>query len=351
MKAKDVVKLLKETVAEWSEDKVPLWAAALAYYTIFSLAPLLLIAISIAGLVFGEEAARGEIVGQIRGLVGQQGAEAIQGMIQNVNRPGSGGTLATIVGVVTLLFGASGVFGQLQDALNTIWGVKPKPGQGIASFIQARFLSFAMVLVIGFLLLVSLVLSAALAAITTFFSHFLPTFVALGQLLNFVVSFGFITLLFAAIYKFLPDVNVAWKDLWIGAATTSLLFNVGKFLIGLYLGNSGTTSAYGAAGSLVVLLLWVFYSAQIILFGAEFTQVFAKHRGSEITPSDHAVWIIPKAEGPAAMQTESERTQPTQSTTTPRKRRNHFAAWAGSAVMLVGAVRRSSQRPHSRKRR
>jgi len=352
MKAKDVVTLLKETVAEWSEDKVPLWAAALAYYTIFSLAPLLLIAITIAGLAFGEEAARGEIVGQIRGLVGQEGAEAIQGMIQNVNRPNSGGTLATIIGVVTLLFGASGVFGQLQDALNTIWGVKPKPGRGIASFIQTRFLSFAMVLVIGFLLLVSLVLSAALAAITTFFSHFLPTFVALGQLLNFVLSFGFITLLFAAIYKFLPDVNVAWKDLWIGAATTSLLFNIGKFLIGLYLGNSGASSAYGAAGSLVILLLWVFYSAQIILFGAEFTQVFAKHRGSEITPSDHAVWIIPKAEGSAAIQTqtESERTQPTQSTATPRKRRNYLAAWAGSAVMLIGAVRRSAQ-PRHRKRR
>jgi membrane protein len=198
---------------------------------------------------------------------------------------------------------------------------------------------------------VSLVLSAALAAITTFFSHFLPTFVALGQLLNFVLSFGFITLLFAAIYKFLPDVNVAWKDLWIGAATTSLLFNIGKFLIGLYLGNSGATSAYGAAGSLVILLLWVFYSAQIILFGAEFTQVFAKHRGSEITPSDHAVWIIPKAEGSAAMQTESERTQPAQSTATPRKRRNHLAAWAGSAVMLIGAVRQSAQQPRRRKRR
>lgn len=359
MKPKDVFKLLKDTVTEWSEDKVPLWAAALAYYTIFSLAPLLLIAIAIAGVVFGEDAARGEIVGQIQNLVGKQGAEAIQSMIQNAHRPGSGGTIATIVGVVTLLFGASGVFGQLQDALNSIWGVKPKPGRGIASFLQTRFLSFAMVLVIGFLLLVSLVLSAALAAIAAFFSHFLPELVIFGQLLNFVVSFGFITLLFAAIYKFLPDVNVAWKDLWVGAATTSLLFNIGKFLIGLYLGSSGASSTYGAAGSLVVLLLWVFYSAQIILFGAEFTQVFAKYRGSEITPSDHAMWITPKTDGTP---TTSDPAQPSlkgldsspgkRSTSKPltKQRRNRVAALFGSVVMLAGAVRRSSQRPRRKRR-
>jgi membrane protein len=236
MKAKRIFKLLKDTVTEWQEDKVSLWAAALAYYTIFSIAPLLLIAISIAGAVFGEEAARGEVVDQIRGLVGQQGAEAIQAMIQNTQKPGSGGTIATIVGIVTLLFGASGVFGQLQDALNTIWEVKPKPGQGIKSFLQSRFLSFAMVLVIGFLLLVSLVLSAGLALVGNFFNRLLPDLVIVSQLINFLISFGVITVLFAAIYKFLPDVHAPWKDLWVGSIVTALLFNVGKYLIGLYLG-------------------------------------------------------------------------------------------------------------------
>ena len=362
MKPKDVFKLLKATVTEWQEDKVPLWAAALAYYTIFSLAPLLLIAIAIAGVVFGEDAARGEIVGQIQGLVGKEGATAIQSMIQNAHKPGSGGTIATIVGVVTLLFGASGVFGQLQDALNTIWGVKPKPGQGIRSFLQARFLSFAMVLVIGFLLLVSLVLSAALAAISTFFNHLLPDVAIVGQLVNFVVSFAFITLLFAGIYKFLPDVNVAWKDLWVGAATTALLFNIGKFLIGLYLGSSGATSTYGAAGSLVVILLWVFYSAQLILFGAEFTQVYAKYRGSEITPSAHAV-RIPQASQPSSVDPSNDRSAdrtlisqneddkpPTKRSTSTHNTRS-IATLLGSVVMLTGAVRRSGQRSRRRKRR
>ena len=356
MKPKDVFKLLKATVTEWQEDKVPLWAAALAYYTIFSLAPLLLIAI--AGVVFGEDAARGEIVGQIQGLVGKEGATAIQSMIQNAHRPGSGGTVATVVGVVTLLFGASGVFGQLQDALNTIWGVKPKPGQGIKSFLQSRFLSFAMVLVIGFLLLVSLVLSAALAAISTFFNHLLPDVAIVGQLVNFVVSFAFITLLFAGIYKFLPDVNVAWKDLWIGAATTALLFNIGKFLIGLYLGSSGASSTYGAAGSLVVILLWVFYSAQIILFGAEFTQVYAKYRGSEITPSAHAV-RIPQA-NQSLTQIQSEKSTDRQSDSSVVSARQpaasshkarSVAALLGSVVMLAGAAKRSTQRSRRRKRR
>ncbi|XGV96870.1 MAG: YihY/virulence factor BrkB family protein [Leptolyngbya sp. BL-A-14] len=361
MKPKDIFKLLKDTVTEWNEDKVPLWAAALAYYTIFSLAPLLLIAIAIAGVAFGEDAARGEIVGQIQGLVGKEGATAIQSMIQNAHRPGSGGTIATIVGIATLLFGASGVFGQLQDALNAIWGVKPKPGQGIKSFLQSRFLSFAMVLVIGFLLLVSLVLSAALAAVATFFSRFMPDFIVLGQVLNFVISFGFITLLFAAIYKFLPDVNVAWKDLWIGAATTALLFNIGKFLIGLYLGSSGASSTYGAAGSLVVILLWVFYSAQILLFGAEFTQVFAKYRGSEITPSAHAVRISQATQSQTELSddrssspkhsgtlTAPGQEQPTRSST---HKASSIAAILGSVVMLAGTVRRSSTRSRRRRRR
>jgi membrane protein len=291
MRLKTVVRLLKETAQEWQEDKVSLWAAALAYYTMFSLAPLLLIAITVAGGIFGEEAARGQLDNQLQGLLGQDGAAVVQSMLQNTQKSSSGGIVATVIGIGTLMFGASGVFGQLQDALNTIWGVKPRPGLGWTSFVKSRFLSFAMVLVIGFLLLVSLMLSAILAGISTLFSNQFGNFAILGQLLNFAISFGVITLLFASIYKFLPDVRLPWKDLWIGAAVTALLFNIGKFLIGLYLGSSGVTSTYGAAGSIIVILLWVFYSAQIILVGAEFTQVYARRRGGGMRPSKHAVRV------------------------------------------------------------
>lgn len=291
MRLRTGVRLIKETIAEWNQDNVPLLAAALAYYTLFSLAPLLLIAIAIAGAVFGEEAARGEIVGQIQGLVGREGAAAIEAMLQNTQKPGSGGTIATLVSVAVLLFGASGVFGQLQTALNTIWEVKPQPGRGLKSFVQARFLSFAMVLVIGFLLLVSLVLSTVLSALGHLLTGWVSDYVGLGNLLNFLLSFAVITVLFAAIYKFLPDAEMAWRNLWMGAAATALLFNIGKFLLGLYLGNSGVGSAYGAAGSLVVLLVWVFYSAQILLIGAEFTQVYSKYRGTPVRPAKHAVRV------------------------------------------------------------
>lgn len=300
MRFKTVVRLVRDTVTEGNEDNVPLLAAALAYYTMFSLAPLLIIVIAIAGAIYGEEAARGEIVRQLQGLVGRDGAEFIQSMIQNASKPGSGGGVATLVGVGFLIFGASGVFGQLQAALNTIWEVKPKPGRAVKSFVQARFLSFAMVLVIGFLLLVSLVLSAAFSGLSSYFGGFLPEAFQFGQILNFVISFTLVTLLFASIYKFLPDVKVPWKNLWVGSAVTALLFNIGKFLIGLYLGNSSVGSSYGAAGSLVVVLLWVFYSAQILLFGAEFTQVYSKYRGRPIEPSSHAVSVKEQTIDPTA---------------------------------------------------
>lgn len=299
MRFKTIVRLVRDTVTEWNEDNVPLLAAALAYYTMFSLAPLLIIVIAIAGAVYGEEAARGEIVRQMQGLVGRDGAQLIQSMIQNASKPGSGSGIATAIGLGFLIFGASGVFGQLQAALNTIWEVKPKPGRAIKSFVQARFLSFAMVLVIGFLLLVSLVLSAAFSGISSYFGGFLPKALQFGRILNFVISFALVTLLFASIYKFLPDVKVPWKNLWVGAAVTALLFNIGNFLIGLYLGNSSVGSTYGAAGSLVVVLLWVFYSAQILLFGAEFTQVYSKHRGRPIEPSSHAVSVKQETIDPA----------------------------------------------------
>jgi membrane protein len=289
VKWQSIFRLFKETIAEWQNDKVPLLAAALAYYTVFSIAPLLIIAIAIAGAFFGEDAARGEIIGQIQGLVGQQGAEAIQSMLQNTQQPSANSGLATIFGVVTLLIGATGVFGQLQDALNIIWDVKPKPGVGLKVFFLSRLLSFAMVLVIGFLLLVSLLLSAILAAISHYFGDLIPSFQFVGQLLNFTLSFVVITLLFAAIYKVLPDVKVPWQNLWLGAIVTALLFNAGKSLIGLYLGNSAVSSTYGAAGSLVVILIWIFYSAQILLLGAEFTHVYARYRGTPIRPTRYAV--------------------------------------------------------------
>lgn len=292
MKISSFWSLLRETFQAWQTDKVPLWAAALAYYTAFSLAPLLVIAIAIAGAVFGQEAARGEVVGQIQGLVGKQGAEAIQAMLQNTQQPGSGGLLATVVGVGALLLGASGVFGQLQDAMNAIWGVEPKPGRGVRFLLQNRFMSFAMVLVIGFLLLVSLVLSAALAALSAFLGNLFPDLTIISRLLNFFISLGVMITLFALIYKVIPDVKVPWRYLWTGAIFTAFLFNVGKFLIGVYLGSGSVSSTYSAAASLGIILLWVYYSAQILLFGAEFTKVYAQRYGPHrIQPVKDAVFV------------------------------------------------------------
>lgn len=286
MNLKAVFRLLKETFQEWNEDKASRLAAALAYYTVFSIAPLLLIAIAIVGFIFGQEAAQGQITGQLSGLVGSQVAEIIQGLVNSASQGGGG---VSILNIVILLFGASGVFVQLQEALNTIWEVQPKPGQGIRQILQTRLVSFSMILVIGFLLLVSLVLSTTLAAVGNFAGGLLPGFGFLWQLLNFVVSFGVITLLFAAMYKILPDATIAWNDVWIGAGITALLFTIGKWLLGLYLGIASVGSAFGAAGSLVALLIWVYYSAQILFFGAEFTQVYAKRYGSRIQPAANAV--------------------------------------------------------------
>ncbi len=288
MNLKVAVKLIQETIAEWNEDKASRLAAALAYYTVFSLAPLLIIAIAIAGFVFGETAAQNQIVGQIQGLVGREAAEAIQTMILNASRPGAG-TIATIVGVITLLFGASGLFGQLQDALNTIWEVTPRPDRGIRGIVQDRFWSFTMVLGTGFLLLVSLILSAVLTGVATYLQSLVPGLIEVWQIVNIVVSFTVVTFLFALIYKVIPDAKIAWSDVWIGAIVTSLLFSVGRYLIGLYLGSSAIGSAYGAAGSLVILLVWVYYSAQILLLGAEFTQVYARRFGSRIQPAKNAM--------------------------------------------------------------
>jgi membrane protein len=298
LKPKNLLNLLKQTFSEWNEDRAPQLAAALAYYTIFSMAPLLVIIIAIAGLVFGQEAAQNQIVGQIQGMVGQEGATFIQSMLQNANKPAQG-VFATIVGLVTLLLGAAGVFGQMKAALNVIWNVEPEKVSGVAGVVKAiknQLLNFGMVLGIGFLLLVSLVLSAAITAVGNIAVD-AGISEGIWHIVEIVVSFGVITLLFAAIYKVLPDTEITWHDVLIGAAMTSLLFTVGKWLLGLYLGRSSVASPYGAAGSLVVLLVWIYYSAQILFLGAEFTQVYANTYGSKLTSDSAAAEsAAPKSE-------------------------------------------------------
>lgn len=343
------VQLLKETFKEWQEDKASRLAAALAYYTAFSIAPLLIIIIAIAAVAFGEQAAQGQIVGQIQSLVGKESAEAIQSMIQNSRKPTTG-TIATIISIGILLFGATNVFTQLQDALNTIWEVAPKPG--IKGLVKARFISFAMILGVGFLLLVSLVLSTVLAVLGNYLGSLFPNLQLFWSILNFMISFGVITLLFALIYKFLPDVKITWGDVGIGAAITALLFTIGKSVLGLYLANSSVASTYGAAGSFVVLLLWVNYSAQILLFGAEFTQVYANKYGSQIVPASHAVPVTEEARAQQGMprlevlktakelDENKQRATATDQTELPRQKRNP------AAIILAGFIEVSHSLSH-----
>ncbi len=287
IRIKPIFRLLKEAFREWQQDKVSLLAAALAYYTVFSVTPLLVIAIAIAGAVFGQDTAKNEIVQQINALVGEQGAQVIEIALANANQPQLG-SLASIISLIILLVGASGVFAQLQEALNTVWDVKPKSDRGLGQFLRKRLLSFGMVLAIGFLLLVSLIFSAILSGISNLEINLLPGWVSLLRLLNLAISLGMVSLLFALIYKYLPDAKIRWQDVWVGAIITALLFTLGKFLIGLYLGRGSLGSAYGAAGSLIIFLAWVFYSAQILLLGAEFTQVYARKYGRTIRPDRHA---------------------------------------------------------------
>jgi membrane protein len=254
--------------------------AAIAYYTLFSIAPLLIIVIAVAGFVYGEEAAQGQIFEQLRGLLGPEGATAIEGLVKSASEPAKG-TFATIAGIVTLVVGATTVFAELQSDLDRIWKAPAAPkATGIWKLLRTRLLSFGLVLGLGFLLLVSLVLSAALSALGSFYGGFFGSLEWLLQVVNFVVSFAVITVLFAMIYKLLPRVDISWRDVWIGAAVTALLFDIGKFALGLYLGKSSVVSGFGAAGSLVVLLIWVYYSAQIFLLGAEFTWAYAHRYGS-----------------------------------------------------------------------
>ncbi|MCF6157295.1 MAG: YihY/virulence factor BrkB family protein [wastewater metagenome] len=285
---KHFINFIKIIFSEFSEDNATRLAAAIAYYTIFALAPLLIIVIAIIGLVFGKEIAQGKIIDQFQNLVGEDGADAIKTMVEAAAKP-KAGIIATVAGIAALLFGAGNLFIQLQDSLNTVWEVTPKPEYGIRSMIRNRFLSLAMVLGTGFLLLVSLIISTGLEAFSGFLEGVFPGLEYISTITHFVISIGFITLLFALIFKILPDAKISWGDVWFGALITAVLFTIGKYLIGVYLGHSAPASMYGAAGSLVILLLWVYYSAIILLLGTEFTQVYANRYGSRVVPEEYAI--------------------------------------------------------------
>jgi membrane protein len=301
-----VLDLFKQTFKDWSEDKCSRLAAALAYYTALSIAPLLVIVIAIAGLAFGADAARGAIMDEMGGLVGSDSAATVQSMVESANRPRTG-VLATIFGVIVLLFGATGVFVELQDSMNTIWEVQPKPGRGVWGVIRQRFLSLGMVFGIAFLLLVSLAVNAGLTAVSDRLTSSLPGLPILWQALAMLVSFIVIALLFAMIFKFLPDVKIQFRDVWIGATFTALLFTLGKMLLGLYIAKADLASSYGAAGSVVVLVLWIYYSAQIFFFGAEFTQAYAHLHGSRLEPTKDAMPMTEEARAQQGMPSKGPR--------------------------------------------
>ena len=287
MNLRKVGQLLQETFKEWQADKASRIAAALAYYTVFSISPLLVIAIAIAGTIFGGESAQAKITEQLIGLVGQDGMKPILQALDNMNQPKVKG-LASLISIGVLIIGASGIFAQLQDALNTVWNVKPQPGQGILPFLRKRLLSFLMVFAIGIFLMFSLILSTAVTTISSYQTNFLPGSVVLWENLDFLVSFGLLTFLFCLMFKYVPDVKIAWKDVFVGSIITTLLFMFGKFLLGLYISKGSLGSAYGAAGSLIIFLAWVYYSAQIVLLGAEFTQVYTRLYGSKVRARKHS---------------------------------------------------------------
>jgi membrane protein len=286
------ISLLKQTFSEWLEDKVPQLGAALAYYTVFSLAPLVLLLLASVGFIFHNDPAGawGKMTEQMSYFLDKSAIDVVQGIAQKASQPNKG-FLATTIGILLALFGASGVFGQLQNALNTIWGVKAKPGAGIAGFIRSRFLSFAMVAGVCFLLLVSLVLESVLKSFSHYVQAIFPGGIVIALVVYSIFDLAVVVLLFASIFKFLPDVKIQWRDVWIGAVMTAIFFAVGKWALGLYLGSGTAASAYGAASSLITLLLWIYYSSQILLFGAEFTQVYAARAGRAFVPDKYAVRV------------------------------------------------------------
>lgn len=290
---KEIFELLRDTAVDFGKDKCSLLAAALAYYTVFSIAPLLVIAVAVAGFVFSESAVQVLVMEQIEEFMGAQVASMIQSLIDSISSPGAG-ILATVISVVIALLGASGVFNQLKLALNTIWGIVPDPGRGLIGVVVTRTLSLSMVLGIGFLLLVSLVSSTIITFLGNYLLQLSPMFGAVLPRLEFVTSFLLMTFLFAIIFKALPDAKVAWRDVWLGAVVTAVLFSLGEYAIGLYISQGSVGSAYGAAGSLVVILVWIYYSAQILLFGAEFTKVYANKHGHKIIPRGNGMLVTVK---------------------------------------------------------
>lgn len=306
MKFGDILDLAKQTFKEWGEDKASRLGASLAYYTIFSIGPLLLITIAIASFIFSN--AQQQIVGTISGIVGSAGGEVITQTIENANKGGAN-IVATTIGIITLLLGASGVFGQLKDALNTIWEVEPKPGQGILATIKQRFFSFTMVLGTGFLLLVSLVVNAAVSAVGTYMNSILPGGQLIGQILSIVLTFAIVTFMFALLFRFLPDVKIAWTDVWVGAGITAILFGLGQLALSFYLSLSNVGSSFGATGALVVVLVWIYYSAQILLLGAEFTQVYTNKYGSRVRPAENAEFVTEDARAQQGMESGGDRSK------------------------------------------
>lgn len=279
MTLNSLYQLAKTALGNWINDYAPSMGAALAYYTVFSIAPLLVIVIAAAALIFGEELARAAIIEQASGMIGENGAKAIESMLASAQKPKQG-VIASILGILILIIGATTVFAELETNLNRVWKVEPDQGSGLWHFTRTRLLAFGMVLAIGFLLIISLVVSAGIAAWGKYWSGWFDGWEVVLHAANFVVSVTIITVLFAIIYKFIPRVAIRWRDVWIGALVTSLLFTLGKFLIGIYIGKAGVESSYGAAGALAVILIWVYYSAQIFLLGAEFTKVYAESHGS-----------------------------------------------------------------------
>jgi membrane protein len=315
-----LIRVARTAIGRWSDDKAPKMAAALAFYSSFALAPLLFIAIAIAGLVFSQDAARLQVVGQIQELIGENSARAVDDILQKVNTPKTG-ALASLLGLAALLFGASGVFAELQDSLNVVWRVKKKPGRGLLGTAKDRFLSFSMVLGLGFLLLISLVVSAGLAALSELIGG--ADAGVLLKALSFVFGFAVVTAIFSLMFRFLPDARTRWTEALVGGAVTAFLFTLGKFAIGLYLGRGTVATTYGAAGAFLLVLLWVYYSSQILLLGAEVTKAYADLRGHAPAPDPDAV----RADAAAR----------------PRKLRRSSAG-GGEIVIQLGDPRRSRRR-------
>lgn len=277
MRINDFVSILKTTFAAWNKHEAPRLGASLAFYTILSLSPLVIIVVAVGGFIFSRSTAQTHMLSEVQGMIGPDGGKAVESMLANAQKPAAG-ILGTIVGVLSLLFGASGVFTELRSALNLIWEVKPEETSGVVALLRERFFSFGMVLSIGFLLLVSLVVSTVLAAVGKFFGGLLPVPAAVLMVVNFLLSYAGVALLFGLIFRYVPEAKVRWSNVWLGAFVTALFFTIGKTLIGLYLGKSSVGSTYGAAGSVIVVIVWVYYSAQIFFFGAEFTHAYTKRQ-------------------------------------------------------------------------